>query len=290
MAFAKNGLTDQDKEMIIAQALQTDEGRTALAQAMVEPIRRALEYQAVGRKLLMVDELPQGALARYERDVAAIAWVVSRRGAVPDQIQEGEEVLVPTFEIAANPTVRLSEIKARRFYIVDRAQIKAKEAIQKEEDTNIFNALLASVPAAQQVINTGTLQVLAINEAFKFIEQHDLVAAKIVTHAFQYASIRTFGKDFFDEATQREIITTGLYGHLWTADIHVSSRMPSTDVLIVASPECVGAFPIRQDITVLPADDPKKLRLGWVIYEEVGIVVTNDYAVAKIDVQETDAS
>ena len=290
MAFAKNGLTDQDKEMIIAQALQTDEGRTALAQAMVEPIRRALEYQAVGRKLLMVDELPQGALARYERDVAAIAWVVSRRGAVPDQIQEGEEVLVPTFEIAANPTVRLSEIKARRFYIVDRAQIKAKEAIQKEEDTNIFNALLASVPAAQQVINTGTLQVLAINEAFKFIEQHDLVAAKIVTHAFQYASIRTFGKDFFDEATQREIITTGLYGHLWTADIHVSSRMPSTDVLVVASPECVGAFPIRQDITVLPADDPKKLRLGWVIYEEVGIVVINDYAVAKIDVQETDAS
>ena len=77
--------------------------------------------QAVGRKLLLVDELPQGALARYERDVAAIAYVVSRRGAVPDQIQEGEEILVPTFEIAANPQVRLSEIKARRFYIVDRA-------------------------------------------------------------------------------------------------------------------------------------------------------------------------
>ena len=77
--------------------------------------------QAVGRKLLLVDELPQGALARYERDVAAIAHVISRRGAVPDQIQEGEEILVPTFEIAANPTVRLSEIKARRFYIVDRA-------------------------------------------------------------------------------------------------------------------------------------------------------------------------
>jgi len=84
-------------------------------QIVVEPIRRSLEYQAVGRKLLLVDELPQGALARYERDVAAIAHVISRRGAVPDQIQEGEEILVPTFEIATNPTVRLSEIKARRF-------------------------------------------------------------------------------------------------------------------------------------------------------------------------------
>ena len=99
---------------------------------MVEPIRRSLEFQAVGRKLLMVDELPQGALARYERDVASVAHVISKRGSVPDQIVEGEEILVPTFEIAANPQVRLSEIKARRFYIVDRAQIKAKEAIQKE--------------------------------------------------------------------------------------------------------------------------------------------------------------
>ena len=32
----------------------------------------------------------------------------------------------------------------------------------------------------------------------------------------------------------------------------------------------VGAFPIRQDITVLPADDPAKLRLGWVVYERMG--------------------
>ena len=288
MAFAKNGLSDSDREMIIAQALETDEGRTALAQAMVEPIRRSLEYQAVGRKLLMVDELPQGALARYERDVASIAHVVSRRGAVPDQIQEGEEILVPTFEIAANPTVRLSEIKARRFYIVDRAQIKAKEAIQKEEDTNIFNALIAAADnrnSGEQVVqNIGTLTVAQLNTAFRLIEQHDLVAAKIVMHANQYAAIRTFGKDFYDEATQREIITTGLYGHLWTADIHVSSRMDKDTVLVVASPENVGAFPIRQDITVLPADDPKKLRLGWVIYEEIGIVVVNDYAISKIAV------
>ena len=95
---------------------------------VVEPIRRSLEYQAVGRKLLMVDELPQGAYARYEKDVRQTAQVIPRRGAVPDGITEGEEVLVPTFEIATNPTIRLSEIKARRFYIVDRAQIKAKEA------------------------------------------------------------------------------------------------------------------------------------------------------------------
>ena len=292
MSLVKN-YNNEQKEMVIAQALETDEGRTALAQAMVEPIRRSLEYQAVGRKLLMVDELPQGALARYERDVAAIAFVVSRRGAVPDQIQEGEEILVPTWEIAANPTIRLSEIKARRFYIVDRAQIKAKEAIQKEEDEQIFNACINAARSEQTVVGAAPLLPSYLNTAFREIEQHDLVCTKIVMHANRYAEVRQFNNGgsvgtsnstnpFYDQATVREILTTGLYGHLWTADLHVSSRMDVRYVLCVASPDTVGAFPIRQDITVLPADDPKKLRLGWVIYEEVGVAIINDYSIALI--------
>ena len=283
--LTKSNVVNAEREATIAQAFESEEGRVALAQAMVEPIRRSLEYQAVGRKLLMIDELPQGALPRYERDVRSVARVISRRGAVPDEIQEGEEVLVPTFEIATNPQVRLSEIKARRFYIVDRAQIKAKEAIQKEEDVNIFNALLAAVNAAHTVTATGgALTLTALNQAFATIEAHDLTVAKIVMHAQRYADVRNFGKTVYDEATQREVLTSGLFGHLWTADIHVSSKMPTGTVLLMAPADYVGAFPIRQDITVLPADDPKKLRLGWVIYEEVGIVVINDYSVAKVSV------
>lgn len=284
MAIDKRAV-NAEREALIAQALDTPEGRVALAQAMVEPIRRALEYQAVGRKLLMVDELPQGAYARYEKDVRATAQVISRRGAVPDMITEGEEVLVPTFEIATNPTIRLSEVKARRFYIVDRAQIKAKEAIQKEEDLNIFNAVDAAITAANTVVSTGgTLTVAALNQGFATVEQNDLTVGKIVMHALRYADVRNFGKTVYDEATQKEVLTTGLFGHLFTADIHVSSKCPTDSVYLLAPAEYVGAFPIRQDITVLPADDPKKLRLGWVIYEEVGIVIINGYAVAKVSV------
>jgi hypothetical protein len=284
MAIDKRSVS-AEREALIAQALDTPQGRVALAQAMVEPIRRALEYQAVGRKLLMVDELPQGAYARYEKDVRAVAHVISRRGAVPDMITEGEEILVPTFEIATNPTIRLSDVKARRFYIVDRAQIKAKEAIQKEEDLNIFNAINAAVDAAHTVVSTGgALTLNALNQAFATIEQHDLTVGKIVTHALRYADIRNFGKTVYDEATQKEVLTTGLFGHLFTADIHVSSRCPTDTVFLLAPAEYVGALPIRQDITVLPADDPKKIRIGWVIYEEIGITIINSYACAKVTV------
>jgi hypothetical protein len=43
--------------------------------------------------------------------------------------------------------------------------------------------------------------------------------------------------------------------------------------------------PIKQKLTVLPADDPKRLRLGWMVYEEVGFAVINDHAINRIVVQ-----
>lgn len=53
----------------------------------------------------------------------------------------GEEIVVHLFEIATNPTIAISEIKARRFYIIDRAQIKEKSDREREEDEMIFKSM-----------------------------------------------------------------------------------------------------------------------------------------------------
>lgn len=37
-------------------------------------------------------------------------------------------------------------------------------------------------------------------------------------------------------------------------------------------------------VDVLPPDNPKELKLGWTIHEEIGIVVINDYATGKVQV------
>lgn len=66
----KNWFNEWNRSRLISRALETPEGRAALAQAMIEPIRHSVEYQAIGRKLLMIEELPQGAYARYSKDVA----------------------------------------------------------------------------------------------------------------------------------------------------------------------------------------------------------------------------
>ena len=280
----KKTMDVEQRDMVIGQALQSAEGRVVLAQAMIEPIKISLEYQGIGRKLLMIDELPQGALARYERDIAVKSYVLAKRGSVPDQHGEGEELIVPTFEIAAYPQIRYSEIKARRFYIVDRAQVRAKDAIMRQEDTEVFTVISNAVPAAQTVLCTGALSPDNLNLAMVMIEEHELVAAKLVMHPRQYKDIRNWGVEFFDQATQRDVLMTGLYGHLWTADIHVSTMVPAGSVYVLAPGEFVGAMPVRQDVTIVPADDPQRLRLGWVIFEEIGLAVINDYACAKLTI------
>jgi len=251
---------------------------------VVEPIKISLEYQAIGRKLLMVDELPQGALPKYERDIAVKSYVIPRRGKVPDMYIEAEELLVPTFEIATNPSIKLNEIRARRFYIVDRAQIRAKDSIQRQEDTEAFKVISNAVPSVHTLTVTSALDPSNINVALALIEEHELVGAKVVCHPYRYKDIRNWGKDFYDEATTRDVIMSGLFGHIWTADIHVSTMVPRDTIYVLAPGEFVGAIPVRQDITVLPADDPKNLRLGWVVYEDLGMAVINDYATAKIQI------
>jgi len=281
MSLVKRDINEQ-REQIVAMALETAEGKTALAQAMVEPIKNSLMYQAVGRKLLLVDELPQGVLPRYERDVTAKSYVLGKRGAVPTAEIEAEELLVPTFEIASNPVIRYSEVRMRRFYIVDRAQIRAKDSLQRQEDTEVMKVMMAGTPVDQTISVTGTLQIDNVNLALTMIEEHELIGAKIVVPPARYKDFRGWGTEVYDQATQRDILMTGLYGHLYTADIHLSTMVPKNVCLLLAPAQFVGAMPIRQDITVLPADDTRRLRLGWVVYEEIGMCVVNDFSLARV--------
>ncbi len=53
-------------ETLISNALDTSEGREELATLMVGPIRCARDYQSLGRRLLMIDLLPQSSTISYQ--------------------------------------------------------------------------------------------------------------------------------------------------------------------------------------------------------------------------------
>ena len=285
-------LNEMEKEAIVQQALSTEEGRVALAESMANPIQTSLLYQSVGRKMLVVDPLPQGALARYEKDVDSPATVVSKRGQAPDVIISGADFLVPDFIVASYPQVSIIEVKYRMFNLIDRAQVKAKNEISIIEDKEIFMAIDAATPA--DTVNQGFNHIIAtvsgrltldlLNAAFAKIEKHRLTVSKVVMNSARFADIRGWGKDYFDFVTQREVLLTGVFARLWSTDILISNIIPDADVLVTAPADFVGVMPVRQEITVLPADKPQRFRMGWVAFESIGIAITNPKGISKISV------
>ena len=219
-------MTQEQKEYVISNALQTEEGRAALAAAMANPIRTSLDNQGIARKLLVVDPLPQGALPVYDRDVDAKAFVVSKRGQAPDQIVEGERIQVPTFEVVAYPQVRFSQVKERRFNIIDRAQMRAKSDIMAVEDEEVFRLIDAAATSVNTLVtSTGnTLSKKALTNAFREVEKHDLAVTKLVMNAQTFAHIRGWDSHDFDPVTMHEVLQTGLFGHLWLREIVVTGE------------------------------------------------------------------
>lgn len=284
--------TEEQKDELIRRALMTSEGKIALGQAMANPIRRNLDYQGVGRRVLVVDPLPQGALPVYDRDIDVAAVVVSSNGSAPESRVFSDRVTVPEFEIMSNPTVRISEVKRRRFNVIDRAQQKARQEIQAQEDANIFAALdyagdvdLGGENTAQAVDHAGLLK-RNLSEIKVQIDRWDLVTTKFLMNIIEFNDILNWAAfsgghtGEVDMVTQREILQTGLFAHIWGADLMVSKIVPSGTIFGVADPEFVGVMPIRQDIEVLPADEPKQLKLGWVVNEIIGIGIVNPRGVS----------
>lgn len=285
------GMSDKSRDELVVQATLTNEGKLALAQAMANPIRKNLDYAGIARRLLVVDPLEQGAYPSYERDIDVSAVVLSSNGTGPESRVWGDRIVVPTFELYSNPTVRIAEVRRRRFNVIERAVQKARQEIQAQEDANVFAAVdaAATVENTQQDIADAGMLKRDLIELKQQVDRWDLVTAKFFMNINEFTDILKWGTGGgqgtgggeVDPVTMREILQTGLYAHIWGADIMVSKIVPPGTVYAAADPEFVGVMPIRQDIEVLPADEPKRLSLGWVVSEEIGIAIVNPRGVAK---------
>ena len=147
------------KSGLIAKYLATATGRAKLAAAMVQPIRRSLNYSGLARKVFQVTPLPVAALSIYDKEpdavdvVAALVnqvsfkhnvIVVNSHGKTGRRIEflKARRVTIPSFEIYKNPTVRLGDIKARRFDLIERGIYLIERGIYKAVFKN--NAVVIS--------------------------------------------------------------------------------------------------------------------------------------------------
>lgn len=277
----------------IAELIKSPSGRARIASHATQPLRSRRDYFGVGRKTFLVEQLPDGAIPYYDKDPDVAAYVISEEGDNIESVIKPRRVMVPLFETASNPTIPLTQIKERRYDVIERAQDLARAQIQAVEDERVF-AILDGVAVAGFDSLPGQLNpdqpVVApisgavISDAVALVERHDLRVARIYMNARDYGDIRKWGRDILDPESQQVLLKTGLMGTLWGAQIIVSRLVPVGTVYICAEAEMFGRIPVRTELTVLSADNPSKRQIGWSVFQNIGIACHNPRGLARLTV------
>ena len=281
------------KQRIIGEYIKTPAGRAKLAASMTQPLRTRRDYAAVGRKTFLVEQLPDGALPIYDKDPDVTAYVVGEEGQNILAITKPRRVIFPLFEIASNPEIPLTQIKERRFDLIERAQDLARAQIQAAEDERVF-AILDSIATAgfdslpaqlnPDIPVVAPISGAVLADAFALIERHDLRVARVYMNARDYADLRKFGRDILDIESQATLLKTGLMATLWGAQVVTSRLVPVGTVYVCCEPEHFGRIPVRTELTVLSADDPKARTIGFSVFENLGIGAYNPRGLTRLTI------
>ena len=290
----------QQQTAMLGQLLKTAGGRQKLAASLGPSLRRRRDYMSIARKALMVETLPDGALPIYDKEFDTTgasfvqAYVVGEEGGDIINVVKPIRVTVPTFEIAANPMIPITQIKERRFDLVARSLNLAKAEVGATEDSYVFglfdsvaNSIPGGTTANDSVFNiditvNAPISVENMADAFASISRHDLSVAYSFFNPRDYADLLKWTQQNIDRESQRKLLKTGVMGYLWGATLLQSRKVGYGTVYILADAEFLGVIPERVPLTVMSADRPDLRQIGFSIFEILGFLVFNPSGVQRL--------
>ncbi|MHA1303729.1 MAG: hypothetical protein ACTSPI_08510, partial [Candidatus Heimdallarchaeaceae archaeon] len=223
-------VSDEVKERIFSSLFNGPNGLKRVAFAMQKPLKTRLDYVAVGRKILLPDELPQGEPPLYDKDIPEFAAVVvGAHGAPPivEASQQIKRIMFPTFPITIDETINWEEIQVRRYPAFDRAKERAAISSAIAEDLNVFAVLEKAAEVGPNETLTGNRVSRAIlADAKGIIGSNQLIAGAIIMNPLQYADIEKWQSDELDQVSLNTITETGMFGSILGVKLIVSTRIP----------------------------------------------------------------
>jgi hypothetical protein len=100
-----------EREAAFTALLQSGSGLKRVAFAMQTPLKNRLDYVAVGRKILLVDELPQGEIPQYDLDIPEFgALRIAGRGTPPVHEANIKRIQIPTWSLSINESIKWEDI------------------------------------------------------------------------------------------------------------------------------------------------------------------------------------
>jgi hypothetical protein len=244
------------------------------------------DYSAVGRKAFIVDDVEDGALPLYDKDPIVPAYAVAEGGdSIMAQIN-AERVFAPMFEIACWPLIALTQIRERRYDLIKRTIELGVSGVKEKEDVRVFatmNALAADIDNPHPDFSViAPLSADVIADAIGTLDEHGLRAARIFMNGRDYADLRKFDRDAIDPETQQVLFRTGLIGKMMGCQVIRSRVVPVGTVYVCGEREYYGRMPIRTELTVITADKPEERKVGFSIFEQLGVLTYNFLASQRI--------
>lgn len=285
-----NMYTTAEQHNILAQAMSdpSNEGFMVMGQELLGPVRQVIDYEGISRKILGPRDVKQGEIVRYDLDVYVVAVVIGDDGETPECMQGGAYIYPAFYEITAKPSVKLRDIYEMQYDVLARVQDRARQSIEYQEDRALRNSLNTASTVTNTPVAFASLNLAAL-EALRYqVEQHRLVADKILINRQELSDIVTQVSQQVDPITQRELIMAGFVGSILnmlvitSAGTNTFEAIPAGECYAVTNSSYLGGMPIRVPLMSQPADlfiEGKPVR-GWYWYELLATTVFNSDAVA----------
>lgn len=224
----------------------------------------------IARRSLLLDNLPNGAIARYEctGDCTCACWDAVA-GAV--EIREGmPEAVFRTFPLSARSKVVGGNYHQAFSQVV-------RELLAKENDI-FFQLLRASVHEYHIGLSTESEpQLNQVNQMLCSIEEHELIGAKLLVSPHTWQNMRrAWGDGFIGERADNA--PKGVVGHVYSCDIHVTSACEEDEMLVLAPAPFVGPFAIRTPPYPIISGEGDEEHV--ILDEEITMAIIHTYATA----------
>jgi len=277
------------KSAAIDSAFRTSGGTAKVAAALLNPVKKHLDYVAINRRIAVPEMIPEGAIAYFDADIEEFSAIkVGRDGVSRKIVCEAVRTQVEPFEIWAKPKVPYRELRIRKFKVLERTRERLKQGMGIREDL-ILLALMhdAAVSTNTQFSTTSYLSKTVLAQAAAQVERHRLFAASLIVNPQAISGIRRWDWNTIDELARTEIRRTGYIGNLWGANVFVTTLIDidafdRTYGYICAAPQFLAWIPIYADSEIIPADLPDQGLLGFNGYDLLGMVLHNVLAVSRV--------
>ena len=279
------GIPEAKMDLAIAAMINAGPiGFKRLAYSLQVPLKIKLDYISVDRKILLVDEMPQGDFPIYDLDIPEFGAVkLSALGSPVTFETKIKRTQFPTFVIGIDEPVKYEDQNIRRYPVFDRAKERVAIALAIAEDDECMRVLAAAAAVTPNAPLTGSaISKTLLADAVGRITTNQLIASTVLMNPIEYSDLLKFSSTDLDQVSLNAVVETGYFGGIFGMQLIVSTRCPKGHTYVLTTKDKLGRLPERKKVEVKVFDNVPLGQYDIYGWEQIGMGIHNVSGLVEI--------